>query len=115
MKPCPSSEADLRPSRTRTALAAVMGGAVLTVGSAWAGSKTVAESRTVVRHAAAVDTQFAPFVEPGFPFIVSSVDAGKLGPAFPERNLAVRCVLLLLGNDTHACFDTDLLRIAAVW
>src|SRR5438067_8952967 len=58
---------------------------------------------------------FAPFVEPGFPFIVSTVDAGKLGPAFPTRNLAVRCVLLMLGNDAYACFDTDLLRVAAAW
>ncbi|MEO6526475.1 MAG: cytochrome c [Gemmatimonadaceae bacterium] len=99
----------------RTALAAVMGGALLILVSAWSGSGTVAERRTVAEHAATVDGPFAGFVEPGFPFIVSSVDAGKLGAAFPERNLAVRCVLLMLGNDTHACFDTDLLRIAAVW
>jgi cytochrome c2 len=58
---------------------------------------------------------FADFVEPGFPFIVSTVDAGKLGSAFPERNLAVRCVILMLGNDSYACFDTDLLRVAAAW
>ncbi len=58
---------------------------------------------------------FADFVEPGFPFIVSTVDAGKLGAAFPERNLAVRCVILMLGNNSYACFDTDLLRMAAAW
>ena len=58
---------------------------------------------------------FADFVEPGFPFIVSTVDAGKLGAAFPDRNLAVRCVILMLGNDSYACFDTDLLRVAAAW
>ncbi len=61
------------------------------------------------------DNPFADFVEPGFPFIVSTVDAGKLGAAFPERNLAVRCVILMLGNDSYACFDTDLLRMAAAW
>ncbi|MDQ6634522.1 MAG: cytochrome C, partial [Gemmatimonadota bacterium] len=60
-------------------------------------------------------SRFADFVEPGFPFIVSTVDAGKLGAAFPERNLAVRCVLLMLGNDSYACFDTDLLRMAVAW
>jgi mono/diheme cytochrome c family protein/glucose/arabinose dehydrogenase len=77
--------------------------AVLAVGAVWkVGS-------------AAWEDPFAPFVEPGFPFIVSTVDAGKLGPAFPERNLAVRCVVLMLGNDTYACFDTDLLRISAAW
>ncbi|AHG93485.1 cytochrome c class I (plasmid) [Gemmatirosa kalamazoonensis] len=61
------------------------------------------------------DDPFAPFVEPGFPFIVSTVDAGKLGPAFPTRNLGVRCVIVMLGNDAYACFDTDLLRVAAAW
>ena len=61
------------------------------------------------------DTPFADFVEPGFPFIVSTVDAGKLGGGYPERNLAVRCVILMLGNDSYACFDTDLLRISAAW
>ena len=58
---------------------------------------------------------FAPFVEPSFPFIVSTVDAGKLGPSFPERNLAVRCVIVMLGNDSYACFDTDLLRLSVAW
>lgn len=58
---------------------------------------------------------FADFVEPGFPFIVSTVDAGQLGGGFPERNLAVRCVILMLGNQSYACFDTDLLRVAAAW
>lgn len=58
---------------------------------------------------------FAPFVERGFPFIVSTVDAGKLGASFPERNLAVRCVIVMLGNDSYACFDTDLLRMAVAW
>lgn len=59
--------------------------------------------------------RFANFVEPGFPFIVSTVDAGRLGAAFPERNLAVRCVVLMLGNDSYACFDTDLLRLSVAW
>ena len=58
---------------------------------------------------------YASFVEPGFPFIVATLDAGKKGPAFPERNLAVRCVVLVLGDSTYACFDTDLLRVAAAW
>jgi len=58
---------------------------------------------------------YADFVEPGFPFIVSTVDAGKLGAAFPERNLAVRCVIIMLGNESYACFDTDLLRMSVAW
>ncbi|MEO8562653.1 MAG: DUF6797 domain-containing protein [bacterium] len=87
----------------RRTLAGALCGAVLALAAAWkVGS-------------AAWDDPYAPFVEPGFPFIVSTVDAGKLGPAFPERNLAVRCVVLMLGNDTYACFDTDLLRLSAAW
>ena len=58
---------------------------------------------------------FAAFVEPGFPYFVTTLDAGKLGAAFPQRSLAVRCVVLMLGNDSYACFDTDLLRLAAAW
>ncbi|CAN5859818.1 hypothetical protein BH11GEM1_BH11GEM1_24960 [soil metagenome] len=61
------------------------------------------------------DDPFAPFVERGFPFIVSTVDAGKLGTSFPERNLAVRCVIVMLGNENYACFDTDLLRMSVAW
>ena len=59
--------------------------------------------------------EFADFVEPDFPFITTTLDAGTLGAPFPKRNVAVRCLVLMLGNDTYACFDTDLLRIAATW
>jgi len=61
------------------------------------------------------EPKFGPFVEPGFPYFVTTLDAGKVGAAFPQRNLAVRCVVLTLGNDSYACFDTDLLRLAAAW
>lgn len=59
--------------------------------------------------------EFAEFVEPDFPFITTTLDAGTIGDPFPERNIAVRCLVLMLGNDTYACFDMDLLRIAATW
>src|SRR5215218_5785853 len=88
----------------KRSLAGALCGAALAVAGAWKiGEGSVRED------------PFAPFVEPGFPFIVSTVDAGKLGAAFPERNLAVRCVVLMLGNETYACFDTDLLRLSAAW
>ena len=61
------------------------------------------------------EPKFGPFVEPGFPYFVTTLDAGKLGAAFPQRNLAVRCVVLTLGNDSYACFDTDLLRLSVAW
>jgi cytochrome c2 len=79
--------------------------------------KSVAAAVLVLTGATSARGQqpYANFVEPGFPFIVSTVDAGKLGAAFPERNLAVRCVVLMLGNESYACFDTDLLRMSVAW
>ena len=59
--------------------------------------------------------EFADFVEPDFPFITTTLDAGSVGHPFPERNVAVRCLVLVLGGDNYACFDTDLLRVAATW
>jgi mono/diheme cytochrome c family protein len=61
------------------------------------------------------EPKFGPFVEPGFPYFATTLDAGKLGDAFPQRNLAVRCIVLTLGNDSYACFDTDLLRLSVAW
>ncbi|HEU4720726.1 MAG TPA: DUF6797 domain-containing protein [Gemmatimonadaceae bacterium] len=58
---------------------------------------------------------FGDFVERDFPYFVTTLDAGKVGASFPQRNLAVRCVVLALGNESYACFDTDLLRLSAAW
>lgn len=57
----------------------------------------------------------APFVEPDFPFITTSVDARELGPGFPKNNVATRCLAIQLGNDSYACFDTDMLRWSVAW
>ena len=54
----------------------------------------------------------APFVEPNIPFIGSTVDARNLGA---RDNVATRGVVLLLGNETYATFDPDLLRMAIGW
>jgi hypothetical protein len=64
---------------------------------------------------AAEDPPFAPFVEKGFPFIVSTVDARALGPNFSPGNVATRGIVLMLGNETYAVFDPDLLRMAVGW
>ena len=42
---------------------------------------------TTVAGTARSQSRFADFVEPGFPFIVSTVDAGKLGTNFVESVL----------------------------
>jgi mono/diheme cytochrome c family protein len=96
--------------RARRTLAAAHGGAVLVVTASWTTGRGV-----VSAFAGPVGDTIAGFVEPSFPFIVSTLDAGATGGAFPQRNLAVRCVVLMLGDSTYACFDTDLLRVAAAW
>ena len=59
--------------------------------------------------------QLNPFVEPGFPFISTSLDARKLGSSFPSDNMSARSVALQLGDSAYVCFDTDLLRWSAAW
>lgn len=55
------------------------------------------------------------FVEPGFPFITTTVDARGLAPFMPDSNVAVRGIALSLGNGAYAAFDPDLLRMTAGW
>ncbi|MFB6273445.1 MAG: ThuA domain-containing protein, partial [Salinibacter sp.] len=57
----------------------------------------------------------APFVEPEFPFITTTVDASGLTSFMPEKNVAVRGLALQLGNGAYASFDPDLLRMSAGW
>src|SRR5829696_1502344 len=73
---------------------------------------------TCVAHAAtnpANNRTWSDFVETNFPFFSSVLDARKLGNGFPTNNLTPRGLILNLGQDCWACFDTDLLRISAVW
>ncbi|MBL9113636.1 MAG: c-type cytochrome [Verrucomicrobiaceae bacterium] len=53
----------------------------------------------------------AEFIEPDFLFFSSVLDARDLEPG----NLTPRGLILNLGDDLWACFDTELLRLAAVW
>lgn len=57
----------------------------------------------------------APFVETNFPFFSSVLEGRKFGPNWPTNNLTPRGIVLQLDNDVWACFDTDLLRVAALW
>lgn len=59
-------------------------------------------------------TRSAEWVEPNFPFFSSVLDAGKSGVG-PENNLTPRGLILNLGRGYWAAFDTDLLRVAAIW
>jgi cytochrome c2/glucose/arabinose dehydrogenase len=60
-------------------------------------------------------TSWAEWVEPNFPFFSSVVDGGRAGPSFPSRNLTPRGLVLNLGRGHWVGFDTDLVRVAAVW
>src|SRR5689334_20301348 len=63
----------------------------------------------------AKSSAWANFVEPDFPFFSSVLDARKLGAGWPSNNLTPRGLVLNLGHDCWACFDTDLMRVSAVW
>jgi glucose/arabinose dehydrogenase/mono/diheme cytochrome c family protein len=65
-----------------------------------------------LRGRAAPPSPWADFVEPNFPFFSSVLDART--PAAPD-NLTPRGLILNLGHGYWACFDTDLLRVAAIW
>ncbi len=62
---------------------------------------------------AAMPSPWAAWVEPDFPFFSSILDARRTGIC--DRNLTPRGIVLNLGQDCWVCFDTDLLRVAAVW
>ncbi|WP_294226194.1 DUF6797 domain-containing protein [Prosthecobacter sp.] len=56
---------------------------------------------------------WAAWVEPDFPFFSSILDAHREGVG--ERNLTPRGLILKLEHDCWVCFDTDLLRVSAIW
>lgn len=65
--------------------------------------------------APAFPDRWGAFVEADFPFFGSVLDARSLGLGLPTNNLTPRGLILNLGNDCWACFDTELLRVSAVW
>ncbi|MEK9986519.1 MAG: hypothetical protein VW879_17410, partial [Opitutae bacterium] len=58
---------------------------------------------------------FGPFSEEDFPFHTCTLDLRNLGKGFAKDNLVPRAIVLKLGEDHYACWDPDLLRIAAFW
>ena len=58
---------------------------------------------------------WAEWIEPDFPFFSSVLDAGRAGSGLPTRNLTPRGLIVNLGQGHWVAFDTDLLRVAAVW
>ncbi len=62
-----------------------------------------------------IESPFAEFVEPDFPFFTQTLDARGFGARASERNLTPRGIILDLGEGLHACFDPDLLRVSLIW
>jgi cytochrome c2 len=54
-------------------------------------------------------------VEPNFPFFSSTLDLRDYSPDAVPWNITPRGLILNLGHDCWACFDTDLLRVSAIW
>jgi glucose/arabinose dehydrogenase/mono/diheme cytochrome c family protein len=71
--------------------------------------------RTAALVAARTTSGYGEWIEPDFPFFSSVLDARGLGGDWPANNLTPRGIVLSLGENTWACFDTDLLRLALVW
>jgi hypothetical protein len=63
----------------------------------------------------AAESPWAAWVEPDFPFFSSVLDVREAGAGLPTRNLTPRALVLNLGGGHWAAFDTDLLRVAAIW
>ena len=55
------------------------------------------------------------WVEKDFPFFSSVLDARDVGAGLPKDNLTPRGIILNLGHNLWACFDTDLLRVSCIW
>jgi glucose/arabinose dehydrogenase/mono/diheme cytochrome c family protein len=79
-------------------------------------SSLVSGSNQRVQPAApASPAMWGDWIEADFPFFSSVLDAGRAGEGLPTRNLTPRALILNLGGGYWAAFDTDLLRIAAMW
>jgi mono/diheme cytochrome c family protein len=65
--------------------------------------------------AAPAEDRYAPWVQADFPFFGASLDLRAIEPEAKPFNVVPRGLVLNLGHDCWACFDTELLRVAAVW
>lgn len=81
-----------------------------------AGLPALAVLVTLGQSAFAAEDPWKPWIEPDFPFFSSGLDLRPQSPAdAKEWNITPRGIVLNLGHDCWACFDTDLLRVSAIW
>jgi len=62
-----------------------------------------------------LESPFASYVEPDFPFFTQTVDARGFGKSPRKQNLTPRGIVVAAGNGVFGCFDPDLLRWALIW
>ena len=72
-------------------------------------AQTRSADSTQARRAPA-DDRWGPWIERGFPFFSSIIFVPG-----PTRNLTPRGLVLNIGSGYWVGFDTDLLRVAAIW
>ena len=99
--------APLKPGRH---VAATAGAVVVVLLSLASGQTPLAPQR----QAWPPDTNWADWVEPDFPFFSSVLDARKAALRATD-NLTPRGLIVRLGQGYWAAFDTDLLRVSAIW
>lgn len=58
---------------------------------------------------------FNPFVEPGFPFLSTYLDARQASKDLPDDNVVSRGLVVNLDDSAFMCFDRDLLRWSVAW
>src|SRR5690625_5137477 len=80
-----------------------------------AGSSCDRTPENILSHNHYDSLELAPFVEPDFPYITTSMDLRDMAPHLPQDNVVSRGIVVLLDDSTYACFDTDLLRWAVGW
>ena len=63
----------------------------------------------------ATAAHYQEFLDAKFPFLEATLDCRNIAPAGTAENLVPRGVIVPLGEDVFVCFDTELLRVAALW
>jgi cytochrome c2 len=76
----------------------------------------IAFASTIPPHLGRDDIPFyTDFRQFDFPFIETTLDVRQIAPAGNTNNLVPRAIILNLGENVYAGFDTELLRFAAIW
>ena len=86
----------------------------LAIAAAMCVSSSISRPVMLAQQKQAPAARWANWVEPDFPFFSSVIDARKISTEF-SNNLTPRGLVLNLGRGYWVGFDTDLLRVAAVW